>query len=42
MGDVSTLVTKSDDGLDLSNLSDAELEKKLAQFDTKERVFRGA
>jgi hypothetical protein len=39
-GDVSTLITKSDDPNNTANLSDDELEKRIADMDTKERVFR--
>jgi hypothetical protein len=41
-GDVSTLITKSDDPNDAANLSQEELEKRIADLDTKERVFRAA
>jgi hypothetical protein len=41
-GDVSTLITKSDDPNNTANLSDDELEKRIADMDTKERVFRAA
>jgi hypothetical protein len=41
-GDVSTLITKSDDPNDATNLSQEELEKRIADMDTKERVFRAA
>jgi hypothetical protein len=41
-GDVATLITKSDDPNDVSNLSIEELEKRLAEFDVKGRIFRAA
>jgi hypothetical protein len=41
-GDVSTLITKSDDPFDVSNMSADELEKKIADLDTKGRIFRAA
>jgi hypothetical protein len=41
-GDVSTLITKSDDPFDVSNLSVEELEKRIADLDDKGRVFRAA
>jgi hypothetical protein len=41
-GDVSTLITKSDDPNDAANLSAEELEKRIADIDQKERVFRAA
>jgi hypothetical protein len=41
-GDSTTIVTKSEDSLDCSNLSDVELEKRLADVDTKGRIFRAA
>jgi hypothetical protein len=41
-GDVSTLVTKSEDSLDCSDLSDVELEKRLAEIEGKQRVFKAA
>jgi hypothetical protein len=39
-GDVQTLITKSDDPNDVSNLSTDELEKQIAEFDDKNRIFR--
>jgi hypothetical protein len=41
-GDVSTLITKSDDPNDAANLSAEELEKRIADLDVKTRVFRAA
>jgi hypothetical protein len=41
-GEVSTLITKTDDPNDAANLSAEELEKRLADLDTKNRVFRAA
>jgi hypothetical protein len=41
-GDVSTLITKSDDPNDAANLSAEELEKRIADLDTKGRIFRAA
>jgi len=41
-GDVSTLITKSDDPNDLSNLSQEELERRIAEIDNKNRIFRAA
>jgi hypothetical protein len=41
-GDVSTLITKSDDPNDAANLSAEELEKRIADIDHKERIFRAA
>jgi hypothetical protein len=41
-GDVSTLITKSDDPFDVSNMTEEELEKKIADWDIKDRVFRAA
>jgi hypothetical protein len=41
-GDVSTLITKSDDPNNAANLSAEELEKRIADLDTKERIFRAA
>jgi hypothetical protein len=41
-GDVSTLITKSDDPFDVSNMTEEELEKKIADWDVKDRVFRAA
>jgi hypothetical protein len=41
-GDVSTLIAKSDDPNSVSNLSDAELERRLVDMDTKNRVFKAA
>jgi hypothetical protein len=41
-GDVSTLITKSDDPNSAANLSAEELEKRLADLDVKGRVFRAA
>jgi hypothetical protein len=41
-GDVSTLVTKSEDSMDAANLSTEELERRLADMDVKERIFRSA
>jgi hypothetical protein len=41
-GDVQTLITKSDDPNSASNLSDLELERRLAEFDCKNRNFRAA
>jgi hypothetical protein len=41
-GDVSTLITKSDDPNDAANLSTEELEKRIADLDTKGRIFRAA
>jgi hypothetical protein len=41
-GDVATIITKSDDPNDVSNLSIEELEKRLAEFDVKGRIFRAA
>jgi hypothetical protein len=41
-GDVSTLITKSDDPNDCSNLSTEELEKRIAEFDTKDKIFHSA
>jgi hypothetical protein len=40
-GDVSTLITKSDDPMDCANLSTEELEKRLADLDVKDR-FKAA
>jgi hypothetical protein len=40
-GDVSTLITKSDDPMDCANLSTEELEKRLADLDRKDR-FKAA
>jgi hypothetical protein len=41
-GDSTTIVTKSEDSLDFSNLSDEELEKRLAEIEGKQRVFKAA
>jgi hypothetical protein len=41
-GEVSTLSLKTDDPNDVSNLSIEELEKRLAEFDVKGRIFRAA
>jgi hypothetical protein len=41
-GDVSTLITKSDDPFDVANLSAEELEKKIADLDEKGRIFKAA
>jgi hypothetical protein len=41
-GDVSTLITKSDDPNSVANLSAEELEKRLADLDGKNSVFRSA
>ncbi len=41
-GDVQTLITKSDDPIDVSNLSTDELEKKIAEFNVKNRIVRAA
>jgi hypothetical protein len=41
-GDVSTLITKSDDPNSAENLSAEELEKRIADLDTKGRIFRAA
>jgi hypothetical protein len=41
-GDVSTLITKSEDPLNPSSFSDEELERKLADLETKDRVFKAA
>jgi hypothetical protein len=41
-GDVSTLIAKSDDPFDVSNMTAEELEKKIADLDTKGRIFRAA
>jgi hypothetical protein len=41
-GDSTTIVTKSEDSLDCSSLSDQELEKRLADVDSKGRIFRAA
>lgn len=39
-GDVSTLITKTDDPLSASNLSDEELERKLADMEAKDRIMK--
>jgi hypothetical protein len=39
-GDSTTIVTKSEDSLDCSNLSDSELERRIADIDTKNAIFR--
>ena len=41
-GDVSTLITKSDDPMDCANLSIDELEKRIADLDRKDGVFKAA
>jgi hypothetical protein len=41
-GDVQTLITKSDDPNDVSNLSTDELEKQIAEFNVKNRIVRAA
>jgi hypothetical protein len=41
-GDVSTLITKSDDPFDVSNMSAEELEKKIADLGVKDHIFRAA
>jgi terminase small subunit-like protein len=41
-GDVSTLITKSDDAFSASNLSDEALEKKLADLEIKDRIMKAA
>jgi hypothetical protein len=41
-GDSTTIVTKSEDSFDCSNLSDSELERRLADVDSKGRIFRAA
>jgi hypothetical protein len=41
-GDVSTLNLKSDDPNDLSNISQEELEKQIAELDLKNRIARAA
>jgi hypothetical protein len=41
-GDVSTLITKSDDPNSVANLSDEELERRIAEMNTKDRIFRSA
>ena len=41
-GDVSTLITKSDDGFDPSNFSAEELEAKIAAIEQKSRTVRDA
>jgi hypothetical protein len=39
-GDVSTLITKDADASDPANMSDEELERKLAELDIKDRIVR--
>jgi hypothetical protein len=41
-GDVQTLITKSDDPNDVSNMSTDELEKQIAEFNVKNRIVRAA
>jgi hypothetical protein len=41
-GDQTTIVSKTDDPNDCSNLSDAELHRRLADIDAKNSVFRSA
>lgn len=41
-GDVSTLITKSDDRLDAANLTTDELERRLADLDIKDRIVKAA
>ena len=41
-GDVQTLITKSDDPNDVSNLSTDELEKQIAEFNVKNPIVRAA
>lgn len=41
-GDVSTLITKSDDRFDAANLSTDELERRLADLDIKNRIVNAA
>jgi hypothetical protein len=41
-GDSTTIVTKSEDPNDCSNLSDSELERRLAEVDSKNSIFRSA
>jgi hypothetical protein len=41
-GDSTTLNVKSDDPNDCSNLSDAELQRRLADIEAKNSVFRSA
>jgi hypothetical protein len=41
-GDSTTVVTKSEDSLDCSNLSTEELERRLAEINAKDRIFQSA
>jgi hypothetical protein len=41
-GDVSTLITKDADAQDPANLSDEELERRLAEMDAKDRIVKVA
>jgi hypothetical protein len=41
-GDQTTIVSKTDDANDCSNLSDAELQRRLADIEAKNSVFRSA
>jgi hypothetical protein len=41
-GDVSTLVTKSGDSFDVSQLSDEELERRIAELEAKDAVVKRA
>jgi hypothetical protein len=40
--DSTTLITKSEDSLGASNISDEELEKRLADMEVKDRIMRAA
>ena len=40
-GDVSTLVTKSEDPFDCDNLSSEEIERRIAEIERKEAIVRG-
>jgi hypothetical protein len=41
-GDVATLITKSDDPNDLSNMTTEELERRIAEFNVKNNIVRAA
>jgi hypothetical protein len=39
-GEVSTLITKSEDSLDMANLSTEEIEKRIADMEAKDKILR--